>query len=189
MTTSNRGQLAAAGLAVLLLGLISGFFYAYACSVMVGLADTDDRTFIAAMQAINAHVRNAGFAPSFFGALIATAAAALLGARRRPSRATVLLAAAALVYAVGGFALTMGVSVPLNDELAAAGAPASIADPAAVRADYEGPWTTWNLVRTVASTVALALAVAAVHDLGRSYRRSRSRSSAAIAAGSASAMK
>ncbi len=146
---------------MLLVGLIAGFFYAYACSVMVGLADTDDRTFIAAMQAINANVRNAGFAPSFFGAL---------------------------TYAVGAFLLTMGVSVPLNDEPAAAGPPASIADPAAVRADYEDPWVTWNLVRTIASTIAFGLAVAAVHDLG-TQRRSRSRSSATIAPGASSAMK
>lgn len=173
MTNSTRGQLATAVVAVLLLGLIAGFFYAYACSVMVGLADTDDRTFIAAMQAINANVRNAGFALSFFGALIATAAAALLGVRRRPSRATVLLAAAALTYAVGGFLLTMGVSVPLNDELAAAGAPTTIADPAAVRADYEDPWVTWNLVRTIASTIAFGLAGAAVHDLAKEGRPDR----------------
>lgn len=187
--TRTRAQLAAASVAVLLLGLIAGFFYAYACSVMVGLADADDRTFISAMQAINANVRNAGFAPSFFGALIAVAAAALLGVRRRPSRATVLLAAAALVYAVGGFLLTMGISVPLNDDLAAAGPVDLMTDPAAVRADYEDPWAAWNLVRTAASTVAFGLAVAAVFELGRAQRRSRSRSSDATSAGASSAMK
>ncbi len=31
-------------------GLVAGFFYAYACSVMVGLARTDDLTFISTMQ-------------------------------------------------------------------------------------------------------------------------------------------
>ena len=48
-------------------GLMAGFFYAYACSVMVGLDRVDDRTFIVTMQWINATVRNAAFAPAFFG--------------------------------------------------------------------------------------------------------------------------
>ncbi|MGN9911296.1 anthrone oxygenase family protein [Phytohabitans sp. LJ34] len=161
-----RKQLAVTWVAVVLLGLIAGFFYAYACSVMVGLAETDDRTFIATMQAINANVRNAGFAVSFFGALAVTALAALLGLRRWRSPATILLVLAAVTYGVGGLALTMGVSVPLNEELAAAGAPDAIADPARVRAAYEGPWVTWNLVRAIASTVALGLAAAALHKLG-----------------------
>ncbi|GIG56114.1 membrane protein [Longispora fulva] len=157
----------ATGLATVLLGLVSGFFYAYACSVMVGLTHADDVTFIAAMQAVNAHVRNLGFAPSFFGALAITALAAALGWRRWRGRATALLAAAFLIYAVGGFLLTLVVNVPLNDQLATAGDPHLLADPAAVRAAYEGPWTTWNLVRTIASTVALALSCAALHHLGR----------------------
>ena len=50
-------------------GLMAGFFYAYACSVMVGLDRVDDRTFIVTMQWINATVRNAAFAPAFFGSL------------------------------------------------------------------------------------------------------------------------
>ncbi|GAB2966434.1 anthrone oxygenase family protein [Saccharothrix stipae] len=162
-----RPQLVLTFLATLLLALIAGFFYAYACSVMVGLAHTDDVTFIGAMQAINASVRNAWFASSFFGALVITAAAALTGISRRPSRATALLVAALLLYGLGGFLLTMLVNVPLNEQLAAAGDPRTIADPAAVRRAYENPWITWNLVRTIASTIAFLLAAAALHHLGR----------------------
>ena len=40
MTNSTRPQLLTAAVATVLLALIAGFFYAYACSVMVGLADT-----------------------------------------------------------------------------------------------------------------------------------------------------
>lgn len=169
-----RPQLAVTALATLLLALISGFFYAYACSVMVGLANTDDVTFIAAMQAINASVRNLGFAPSFFGALVVTGLAAGLGIRRWRSPATIALAAALLTYAVGGFALTMMINVPLNEQLAVAGDPHAIADPAAVRAAYEGPWVTWNLVRTIASTIALAFAGTALYHLGRHAHPRRS---------------
>ena len=107
------------GTATVLMGLIAGFFYAYACSVMVGLAHVDDSTFITAMQWINATVRNAAFAPSFFGALAVTGAAALVAYRHRSAGRAWILAAFALYAAA--FAITMGINVPLNEQLAAAG--------------------------------------------------------------------
>nr|BFE86069.1 hypothetical protein GCM10020093_086700 [Planobispora longispora] len=110
--------------ATTLMGLIAGFFYAYACSVMIGLARVDDRTFIDSMQWINATVRNVWFAPAFFGALLVTAVAAALhlGRAQRPVLGWVV---AALVLYGAAFGITMGVNVPLNEQLAAAGDPAS----------------------------------------------------------------
>jgi uncharacterized membrane protein len=46
------------GAALRAMGLIAGLFYAYACSVMPGLADADDRTVIDAMQQINEAIEN-----------------------------------------------------------------------------------------------------------------------------------
>ena len=62
-------RLASLLLASLATGLIAGFFYAYDCSVMLGLERLDAAGFVRAMQAINATVRNEYFAASFFGAL------------------------------------------------------------------------------------------------------------------------
>ncbi len=45
--------------------------------------------------------------------------------------------------------------MPLNDALAAAGEPAALADPAAVRAAFESRWVTWNVVRTLTAAGAL----------------------------------
>ena len=147
--------------ATILMGLIAGFFYAYACSVMLGLAETDDRTFVLTMQSINATVRNAAFAPSFFGSLVVTAVAAVMQWRRR-DRAALRWIVAALVLYGGAFVITMGVSVPLNNELAGAGHPGLIENVATVRDDYEGPWVVWNIVRAVASTAAMACLVRAL---------------------------
>lgn len=147
------------GLATVLTGLIAGFYYAYACSVMLGLAQTDDRTFIASMQAINATVRNWWFAPSFFGSVLVTVLAVVIGQVRR-SEGRWWTGAAALLVA-SGFALTLGVNVPLNDNLAAAGPAGKLADPAAVRAAYEDGWVVWNIVRTVLSVSAVAALVRA----------------------------
>jgi uncharacterized membrane protein len=148
------------GAATILMGLMAGFFYAYACSVMIGLRRTDDRTFVSSMQWINATVRNAGFAPSFFGALLLTASAAVVVfVRRRPGRW--LIASACLLYAAA-FALTMAISVPLNNQLADAGLPSEPGQLAAVRAQFENTWVRWNLVRTILSTCALAVLVVAI---------------------------
>ncbi len=147
--------------ATILMGLIAGFFYAYACSVMLGLAETDDRTFVLTMQSINATVRNAAFAPSFFGSLVVTAVAAAMHWRRRDVAALRWILAALVLYG-GAFVITMGVSVPLNNELASAGHPDLIENLAKVRADYEDPWLVWNIVRTVASTAAMACLVRAL---------------------------
>jgi uncharacterized membrane protein len=47
------------------------------------------------------------------------------------------------------------VNVPLNDALAAAGEPGTLADPAAVRAAFEARWVAWNVVRTATAAAAL----------------------------------
>ncbi|MDT0327446.1 anthrone oxygenase family protein [Nocardiopsis lambiniae] len=154
------------GSAALAMGLISGFFYAYACSVMVGLARVDDHTFIDTMQWINATVRNRWFAPAFFGALVLTALAVLLHLPRGRRRVLPWAVAALALYATA-FGITMGVNVPLNEELAAAGDPALIGDPAAVRAAFEAPWAAWNTTRTVASTAALGCLLRALALHGR----------------------
>jgi uncharacterized membrane protein len=147
--------------AAVAMGLIAGFFYAYACSVMLGLARVDDHVFISTMQWINATVRNGWFAVSFFGALPLTAIAAVLHLRR-DGRPVLPWTVAAFVFYAAAFAITMGISVPLNEELAAAGDPNTISDPAAVRAAYEGIWVNWNITRAVASTAALACLVRAL---------------------------
>ena len=138
---------------------MAGFYYAYACSVMLGLARTDDRTFVAAMQAINASVRNAAFAPAFFGSLLLSVALAVAAVARRRPGARWMVAAAGLYAA--SFVVTLTLNVPLNEALAAAGPVDRIVDLAAVRAAFEGSWVTWNLFRTaLASGSLLALGIA-----------------------------
>ena len=74
-------------LAILTTGLISGFFYAYACSVTLGLALLPDEQYVEAMQAINATVRNGFFAFGFFGAVLSLLLVLAAHAPRPRSRA------------------------------------------------------------------------------------------------------
>ena len=166
--------------------LIAGFFYAYSASVNRGLAQLDDAGYVAAMQAINDTVRNPVFAIGFFGTLVVLPLAAALHASRGSARARLLLAAAAL-YVVGGFGVTFGLNVPLNEELAGVDlATATAAEVSAARADYEDTWNAWNTVRTLASTLALmCVAGAALASDRRLPRRTTSSATAMSAAGAA----
>ncbi|MGF1648680.1 MAG: DUF1772 domain-containing protein [Kineosporiaceae bacterium] len=152
--------------AVLLTGAIFGFFYAWVVSTMWGLDAADPRVAVEAMREMNASVRNAAFFPAFFLTPAALAVAGLLARRagRRPASALFLIAGA--VYLVGGLLVTAIVNVPLNDELARGDVPASPAAAGAVWEAYSGRWQAWNLVRTVASGIALLLATVAVAASG-----------------------
>jgi uncharacterized membrane protein len=139
-------------------GLMAGLFAAYSYAVMPGLGRTDDRTFVEAMQQTNAAIRGGGFGICFGGALLFAAAAAVLHLGR-PGLPWIV---AGLVLYAAVLVITFGVNVPLNDRLAAAGDPATLADPAAVRAAFEQTWVRWNVVRAVCSTAAFGALLGAL---------------------------
>jgi uncharacterized membrane protein len=155
------------GAAVLAMGLLAGLFYSYACSVMPGLADADDRTLIDAMRQINEAIENPVFYASFLGAPALAIAALVIERRAGAAGAVRWIAIALALYGVA-LVVTGALNIPLNDDLADAGDPASIGDLAAVRDDFEGPWVAWNIVRTVASIGAFGCLAYALWLSGRS---------------------
>ncbi|MFI7527315.1 DUF1772 domain-containing protein [Nocardia salmonicida] len=167
-------------LALLSTGLIAGVFYAYAISVMPALARTEDRTLIDVMQKINVVIINPWFMFGFMGTVGFTALAAALHLGKE-QRSTLIWIGIALALNVIAFAVTAGLNVPLNDALAAAGDPASIADAAAVRADFEATWVRWNIVRAVVHTAAFLVLCGALFAAG--VQQGKSSSAAEVTAG------
>lgn len=153
---------------------IFGFFYAWICSTMWGLDEADPKIAIAAMQAMNASVRNAAFAPAFFGTpvVLALAAAACFASGCR--RAALAFLSAAVVYALGGMMLTFWVNVPMNRALATVLVPEDPIAAAALWKDYSSPWQVWNQIRTVFSGLALLLSAAGLVLLGREGQSDKS---------------
>lgn len=130
---------------------------------MWGLDAAAPSVAIAAMQAMNASVRNAVFAPAFFGTplVLLLAGAFAWAARARPAAAAFGLAAA--IYLAGGLALTLTVNVPMNEALAAVDPAAP--DAAAIWSEYSRPWQFWNQVRTAASGLCLLVVGAGLYLL------------------------
>jgi uncharacterized membrane protein len=140
--------------ATITMGLVAGVFGLYAHTIMPGLRRTDDRTFVGAFQSIDRAIINPWFMASFLGELVLTglAAALHLGA---DERSVLPWTASAFVLYLTAVVITLAVNVPRNDAIKAAGPPERIGDLAGVRARFgEAGWAAWNLVRTLASTVA-----------------------------------
>jgi uncharacterized membrane protein len=154
--------------ATMSMGLMAGVFGLYAHTIMPGLGRTDDRTFVGAFQAIDRAIINPWFlAGGFLGALVFTALAAALHISA-DRRSVLLWIVAALVLYLAVFVITVAVNVPLNDAIKTAGDPDRIVDLATVREQFdETTWARWNVVRTVASTVALGCLAWALVLFGR----------------------
>jgi uncharacterized membrane protein len=136
---------------VVLLGLSAGVFYGFSSFVMSGLARASDDAAGAGMSGINETAVLPAFMSVFFGALLVPAATGIWGLVDGRDGGAWILAAAA-VYLIGTFGVTMALNVPLNNRLLAAH------DKAAGWRAYWRPWTAWNHVRTLAGVVATALA-------------------------------
>lgn len=166
MSFPARAALPLAFLSLLFTGAIFGFFYAWIVSTMWGLDAADPRLAIGAMQAMNASVRNAAFAPVFFATpfvLLATAGAAL-----SIDRATAwIFALAGVVYLVGGLILTATVNVPMNEALGALAVPDDIEQARAIWTDYSPRWQTYNQLRALFSGLTLLLTGYGLWRLGR----------------------
>ncbi|MDA0159796.1 DUF1772 domain-containing protein [Solirubrobacter ginsenosidimutans] len=147
------------------MGLATGAFALYAHTIMPGLKETDDRTFVAAFQSIDRAIINPWFMSSaFIGALLLTLAAVLTNLGRDP----LPWVAAALVLYLVAVVTTLAVNVPLNDAIKAAGDPDRIGDLAAVRERFHASrWAAWNLVRTLASAGAFVCLTWALVVYGR----------------------
>ncbi|CAN5631611.1 DUF1772 domain-containing protein [soil metagenome] len=137
-------------LGTLAVGLQAGTYFTWATGVMPGLARTDDRTFVHAVQQMNIAIVNPVFLATFLGAPVLSAAAVALttGDARR-------WAIAALVLSVATVVVTGAANIPLNDAMEAAGNVDRIGDLAGVRAAFEDSWVRWNIVRVLTSAGAL----------------------------------
>jgi uncharacterized membrane protein len=137
-------------LAGLASGLQAGTYYTWASGVMPGLARTDDRTFVHAMQQANVAIVNPVFLATFLGApALAAVAVAAAGGPARP------WAGAALVLAVSTVVTTAAFNIPLNDAVAAVDLDGGATVLAQAREAFEAPWRRWNVVRALTSTGAL----------------------------------
>jgi uncharacterized membrane protein len=121
--------------------LVGGVFSAFSVAVVPALRQLGAGPGTAVMREVNRVIVAAPFLVPFVGVAPVGVAAAVLGDG-------VPAVAGALLYAVGGFGVTVAVNVPLNNALEAEGEPRW--------PDYHRRWARWNHVRALACTAAAA---------------------------------
>ncbi len=145
-------------IATCLLGIMAGFFFAFAIDVAPAMANLDAQSYITTQQWINRVVRNAVFGTTYFGSTLVpfvAAAAAFWSGRRRLGIVWLLIA---LVYFAAVFWVTRTVNVPINNELASW----QSAAPPSNWQQARDTWNQSNLVRAIASAVCFVAAVVVV---------------------------
>jgi uncharacterized membrane protein len=155
--------------ATMSMGFVAAVFVFYSNTIMPGLRDTDDRTFVAAFRSIDEAITNPLFLGfGFLGALLLTGLAGALHLRAGQRSSLPWIAAAFLLYLVA-FVVTIAVNVPLNNALEAAGDPDQIADLTTVRNQFdESRWVAWNNARSAVSVVGFGCLTWALVQYGRS---------------------
>ncbi len=144
------------GIGTVCLGMIAGMFFDWATSIMPALSGADDRTYVVVMQRTIVTINNSPlFLLSFMGAFVFCGAAAVLQYRLGARAAARWVLAALALYTIAVL-ITGVVHFPLNDTLEFAGDPDAIGNLAGLRAATEDPWADAHIVRTVATTLALA---------------------------------
>lgn len=142
-----------------LTALSAGLFYAWSCSVMLGVARLADREFVSVMQRTNRAIQNPVFFLSFFGAPIFLIISSVIF-YGQPQFS--LLSAATIVYLLGNFGVTIFGNVPMNNILDRFNLESATGEEiSAQRINFERRWTNLNHLRAVSSTIALILVVMA----------------------------
>ena len=115
--------------AIISVGMMSGLYWAFTIAVMPGLAESDDRTFVAVMQAINRRIQNVWFLPVFLGSVVLPVATAVTLFVSNDSEATPWGVAGGLL-AILPLVITVRGNIPLNTALESAGDGGDLDDPA-----------------------------------------------------------
>lgn len=140
-------------------GLIAGLFYAYSCSVNPGLGRLSDPDYLRAMQSINRAILNPVFFMTFMGTLVLLPISTWLS---YDSIRFWYFLAAAIVYAVGVFGVTVAGNVPLNEMLDKINIDAASPDQLSLqRSLFEQKWNMFHAVRTVSNVLSALLTILA----------------------------
>ena len=141
---------------ILAYALVAGVFLAFSDFIMRSLAITSGSGGVEAMQAINREVFRWIFMTLFLGMAAGSVAIAVYSWFVIDGPAGTLLFAAALVYLIGCFGVTIFFNVPMNEALADMSSQSEAAREY-WHQTYIPRWTFWNSIRTTASAVSAGL--------------------------------
>ena len=146
--------------ATLLVSLVAGFTFAFACVVMPGSGTLGDREFLRYFQVVDRVIQNGQplFGLVWIGSAIALLVAALAGFGRLEGIDRALLVTATVLFVGGVQVPTATINIPLNNQLQSLHL-ASMQEAAvsSARTAFERRWNRWNQIRTAVAVLAALL--------------------------------
>lgn len=143
-----------------LTALIAGLFYAYSCSVVLGLGKLSDTEYLKSMQSINKEILNPVFFLSFMGTAALLPVSTFIYRGQNP--VFILLLLATIAYLIGVFGVTILGNVPLNNQLDKFDITNSTSESIKQMRDvFENRWNFLNNVRTFFSVISITLVICA----------------------------
>jgi len=141
-------------ISVLIIGLSSGFFYAWQVSVIPGTLKISDASYLETMKSINKEILNPFFFIIFFGALVISFLNVGIHIFSGSNIPTLFVSLATIAYALT-FGVTAFGNVPLNNTLEALNlSETSSEELENFRKYYETSWNKYHLLRTWSSVMA-----------------------------------
>lgn len=152
---------ALAFLAVLTTSIVAGIVFAYSNSVMPGLRNSDDRTFVLSVRHLTSSVANPIFLIISNGALIAQIGFVVLAFYLQQFD-KVVLGSIALIGYVATLLITFKGNLPLNRAIISAELPAIDSGWQELRVRFESRWLLFNHLRTLTCILSVSALLVAL---------------------------
>jgi uncharacterized membrane protein len=149
--------------AILATALSAGLFYAWSVSVIPGLKNITDKSYIETMQSINRAILNPGFFIIFFGALVLMILTAYFHYKIKLDISFWFIIGAIVFYMIGTVGVTAFGNVPLNEKLELINILSlSNAEIENTRIVYETKWNQIHTIRMFYSVLSLVMLLLSV---------------------------
>ncbi|BFM51379.1 anthrone oxygenase family protein [Marinomonas sp. THO17] len=145
------------GVLIVLLGIMTGIYFAFSVFVMGALNRLMAKEAINVMNSINQLILRSGFMPVFFATSLCLFGAFIWHVFHWQSNVSWLWITSALIYLLGMFAITLFGNVPLNEWLKRTQEDADTSHNQARWREYSVKWTMLNHLRVLSSGVACYL--------------------------------
>ena len=142
---------------IILTGLTAGLCFTWGNAVTPGIGRLDNLSYLQSFQAMNRAIINPIFILVFFGPVIVQIANVVLF-RNTAQQAWILMIAAAVIYFVGLFLVTILGNVPLNEILDKTDLVSATSEELSILRDrFENRWNRFHLVRTITTTLSFIM--------------------------------
>lgn len=137
---------------VLTTGFMTGIFFTWTNAVMPGIGKLSNLEFLKALQSMNRVILNPLFYISFIAPMVLFAMSLFFNYTLSSNSIFRLLFAAAIIYILGVFFITVLGNIPLNNLLDQSQLEMlNLEELQSLRTQIEVPWNQFNLIRTLSS--------------------------------------